>query len=110
MKNIIKPARTSGKYQAKLKHLLKDIIAIVFFTELANANKWIALYLEGILHNYLKLPNRIPSQTPYNEYTPIVFQHICTSLQQLELCHIHEHRRMMAYCPTSFMSGTHQFH
>lgn len=54
------------RQQAKVKHLMKDIIAIVFFAELANANEWIEIYLfaatnEKLLREYLALPNGIPS-------------------------------------------------
>jgi len=34
--------------QAKVKHLMKDIIAIVFFAELANASEWIEIYICSI--------------------------------------------------------------
>ena len=33
------------RQQGKVKHLMKDIIAIVFFAELANASEWIEIYL-----------------------------------------------------------------
>jgi predicted transposase YbfD/YdcC len=54
------------RQQAKVKHLMKDIIAIVFFAELANASEWIEIYLfaaahEQLLRKYLALPNGIPS-------------------------------------------------
>jgi predicted transposase YbfD/YdcC len=54
------------RQQAKVKHLMKDIIAIVFFAELANANEWIEIYLfavanEEVLGKYLELPDGIPS-------------------------------------------------
>jgi predicted transposase YbfD/YdcC len=54
------------RQQAKVQHLMKDIIAIVFFAELANASEWIEIYLfalthEQILRKYLALPNGIPS-------------------------------------------------
>ena len=54
------------RQQAKVKHLMKDIIAIVFFAELANATEWIEIYLfaaanEEILKEYLELPGGIPS-------------------------------------------------
>jgi len=50
----------------KVKHLLKDIIALVFFASLANADEWTAIYLFGItnekfLRKYLELPHGIPS-------------------------------------------------
>ena len=54
------------RQQAKVKHLMKDIIAIVFFAELANADEWIEIYLfavanEKVLRKYLELPEGIPS-------------------------------------------------
>jgi hypothetical protein len=54
------------RQQAKVKHLMKDIIAIVFFAEIANATEWIEIYLFGVanekyLRKYLELPNGIPS-------------------------------------------------
>jgi hypothetical protein len=55
-----------SRQQAKVKHLLRDIIAIVFFAEIANANEWTEIYLfaktnEASLRKYLELPNGIPS-------------------------------------------------
>jgi predicted transposase YbfD/YdcC len=54
------------RQQAKVKHLMKDIIAVVFFAELANANEWIEIYLFAVTHEeplrkYLELPHGIPS-------------------------------------------------
>jgi len=54
------------RQQAKVKHLMKDIIAIVFFAELAKADEWIEIYLfavanEIVLRKYLELPEGIPS-------------------------------------------------
>jgi hypothetical protein len=45
---------------------MRDIIAIVFFAELANASEWIEIYLfaaanEEALRKYLELPHGIPS-------------------------------------------------
>ena len=45
---------------------MKDIIAIVFFASLANADEWTAIYYFGItnekfLRKYLELPYGIPS-------------------------------------------------
>jgi predicted transposase YbfD/YdcC len=50
----------------KVKHLLKDIIALVFFASLANASEWIEIYYFGVtnekfLRQYLTLPHGIPS-------------------------------------------------
>ena len=50
----------------KIKHLIKDIIALVFFASLANADEWGEVYLFGVmnerfLRKYLDLANGIPS-------------------------------------------------
>jgi predicted transposase YbfD/YdcC len=50
----------------KVKHLLKDIIALVFFASLANADEWTAIHCFGLanekfLRKYLELPHGIPS-------------------------------------------------
>jgi len=50
----------------KVKHIMKDIIAIVFFASLANANEWTEIHLfavsnEKFLRKYLELSNGIPS-------------------------------------------------
>lgn len=55
-----------NRQQKKVKHLLKDIVALVFFAELANASEWIEIYCFGVtnekfLRKYLTLPNGIPS-------------------------------------------------
>ena len=55
-----------ARQQVKVKHLMRDIIAIVFFAELANATEWIEIYLfaaahEEPLREYLELPHGIPS-------------------------------------------------
>jgi hypothetical protein len=54
------------RQQAKVKYLMRDIIAIVFFAELAHATEWIEIYLfaaahEESLREYLELPHGIPS-------------------------------------------------
>ena len=50
----------------KVKHLMKDIIAIVYFAKIANADDWMLIYYfavehEEFLRKYLELPNGIPS-------------------------------------------------
>ena len=45
---------------------LREVLAIVFFAELANASEWIEMYLFALTHEdplrkYLELPNGIPS-------------------------------------------------
>jgi len=54
------------RQQHKVKHLMKDIIGIVFFARLANADDWdeihcFAVTKESFLRKYLELPNGIPS-------------------------------------------------
>jgi len=54
------------RQEHKVKHLMKDIIAIVLFAKLANANKWdeihyFAVVKESFLRKYLELTNGIPS-------------------------------------------------
>jgi predicted transposase YbfD/YdcC len=54
------------RQQKKVRHLMKDIIVIVFFASLANANDWIEIYYfakanEKFLREYLELPGGIPS-------------------------------------------------
>ena len=54
------------RQQGKVKHLMRDIIALVFFAEISNATEWIEIYLFGVanetaLRKYLQLPNGIPS-------------------------------------------------
>ena len=68
MNNILEWLVTAEdtRQQAKVKHLMRDIIAIVFFAELANATEWIEIYLFAIaneepLRKYLELPHGIPS-------------------------------------------------
>lgn len=50
----------------KIKHKMKDIIMIVFFAKIANANEWTEIHYfatekEEYLRKYLELPNGIPS-------------------------------------------------
>lgn len=54
------------RQEKKVKHLMKDIIAIVFFASLANADEWVGIYCfavanEKFLRKHLELPNGIPS-------------------------------------------------
>ena len=68
MKDILKWLVTAEdpRQQSKVKHLMSDIIAIVFFAEIANATDWAEIYLfaqahEKLLRKYLALPGGIPS-------------------------------------------------
>ena len=65
------------RQQKKVRHLMKDIIAIVFFASLANANEWIEIYYfaeanEKFLRKYLELPNGVPSHDTIQRVMSIV--------------------------------------
>ena len=54
------------RQEKKVRHLMKDIIAIVFLALLANADEWVTMEIfakehEDFLCEYLELPNGIPS-------------------------------------------------
>ena len=66
-----------SRQQVKVHHLMKDIIGIVFFALLANANEWIEIYYfaqakEKFLRKYLELPNGIPSHDTIQRVMAIV--------------------------------------
>ena len=57
---------TDMRQERKVLHKMSDIIALVFFATLANANEWVEIEAfgrehEGFLREYLDLPNGIPS-------------------------------------------------
>ncbi|GHV43128.1 hypothetical protein FACS189490_13110 [Clostridia bacterium] len=57
---------TDIRQEKKILHKMCDIIAIVFFANLANATDWTEIHLfaaehEDFLRKYLELPNGIPS-------------------------------------------------
>lgn len=57
---------TDLRQERKVLHKMKDVIAIVFFASLANADEWeniecFAIEHEDFLRKYLELPNGIPS-------------------------------------------------
>lgn len=57
---------TDLRQEKKVLHKMKDIIMLVFFAMLANADDWVEMEMfgnehEDFLRNYLELPNGIPS-------------------------------------------------
>lgn len=57
---------TDNRQAKKVKHKMGDIIALVFFAMLANADEWVEIETFGeeheeFLRKYLELPNGIPS-------------------------------------------------
>ena len=68
MNNIIQwlEVAEDSRQPWKVKHFLKDIIALVFFASLANADDWQSIYAFGkmnekFLRKYMELPHGIPS-------------------------------------------------
>ena len=54
------------RQKRKVRHKMSDIIALVFFASLANADDWVEIAVFGQEHNsflrkYLELPEGIPS-------------------------------------------------
>ena len=75
------------RQQAKIRHSLKDILAIVLFATLANANTWeemedFAKNQKAYLRNYLELKNGIPSHDTIRRAMGMVRTEY---LQQLQL-------------------------
>lgn len=57
---------TDKRQEKKVKHKMSDIIALVFFATLSNADEWVEIETFGeeheeFLRKYLELPNGIPS-------------------------------------------------
>ena len=55
-----------NRQESKIRHKIKDVIALAFFAELANAEKWEDVEVFGkehelFLRKYLELPYGIPS-------------------------------------------------
>lgn len=80
MNNILRwlAAVEDSRQPWKIKHLMRDIIAIVFFASLANADDWMSIWLfavsnEKFLRKHLELPNGIPSHDTIQR----VFAMIC---------------------------------
>lgn len=68
MENILKYLEMviDNRQEKKVLHKMRDIIALVFFSTLANANEWIEMEAFGkeheeFLRRYIELPNGIPS-------------------------------------------------
>jgi len=71
----------------KVKHLMKDIILIVFFAKLAKADEWMDIYYfasskETFLRKYLELPNGIPSHDTIQRVFAMVSPEFLTNFQR----------------------------
>ena len=80
------------RQEKKVQHKMSDIIAIVLFATLANANEWIEIYYfaqehEAFLRKYLELPNGIPShdtiQRVFAMVSPEFLQQIQTQWNEM---------------------------
>lgn len=68
---------TDCRQEKKILHKMMDIIMIVFFAMLANADDWVEMEVfarehEDFLRNYLELPNGIPSHDTLQRVFAIV--------------------------------------
>jgi len=75
------------RQQGKVEHLMKDIIALVFFASLANADEWACIEYFGIanekfLRKYLELPNGIPSHDTIQRVFAMVSPEYLQSLRK----------------------------
>ena len=68
---------TDSRQEKKVLHKMMDIIMLVFFSTLANADDWVEMEVFGkehekFLRNYLELPNGIPSHDTIQRVFAIV--------------------------------------
>ena len=94
MRKILETLSTveDWRQEKKVRHKLSDIIAIVLFASLANANEWMEIYYfakehEAYLHKYLELPNGIQShdtiQRVFAMVSPEFLQQIQTQWNEM---------------------------
>ena len=77
-----------SRQEKKVRHKLSDIIALVFFAMLANANEWVAIEIFGkehekFLRKYLELPNGIPSHDTIQRVFAMVSPEFLQGFQKL---------------------------
>jgi predicted transposase YbfD/YdcC len=81
--------QVADKRQAKkIRHKMSDIIALVFFALLANANDWVSIEIFGrehetLLRKYLELPNGIPSHDTIQRVFAMVSPEFLQGFQKL---------------------------
>jgi predicted transposase YbfD/YdcC len=79
---------TDNRQEKKVLHKMSDIIALVFFAMLANANEWVEIEAFGkehkeFLRKYLELPNGIPSHDTIQRVFAMVSPEFLQSFQVL---------------------------
>lgn len=90
MKTLLKYLNmiTDKRQEKKVQHKMTDIIALVFFAMLGNANEWIAIEIFGkehekFLRRYLELPNGIPSHDTIQRVFAMVSPEFLQTFQKL---------------------------
>ena len=76
------------RQQRKIRHTLKDILVIVLFATLANADDWVemALFAESYqdyLRKYIELKNGIPSHDTITCYGDDITRNLTTTLWKM---------------------------
>ena len=79
---------TDNRQEKKVLHKVSDIIMLVFFAMLANANEWVEYEIFGkeheeFLKRYLELPNGIPSHDTIQRVFAMVSPEFLQSFQTL---------------------------
>ena len=90
MKAILEYASTvmDVRQEKKVRHKMMDIIMLVFFATLANADDWVEMEVfgkehEDFLRNYLELPNGIPSHDTIQRVFAMVPSEFLESFQKI---------------------------
>ena len=78
---------TDSRQEKKVRHKMMDIIMLVFFASLANADDWVEMEVfgkehEDFLRNYLELPNGIPSHDTIQRVFAMVPSEFLESFQK----------------------------
>ena len=79
---------TDKRQERKVLHKMSDIIALVFFAMLANADEWVEIHIFGkehetFLRRYLELPNGIPSHDTIQRVFAMVSPEFLQTFQTL---------------------------
>ena len=77
-----------NRQEIKVLHKMSDIIGLVFFAMLANANEWVEIEIfgqehEAFLRKYLELPNGIPSHDTIQRVFAMVSPEYLQTFQNL---------------------------
>ena len=96
---------TDSRQEKKVLHKMMDIIMIVFFAMLANADDWVEMEVfarehEDFLRNYLELPNGIPSHDTIQRVFAIVPPEFPENFQRQWNELLHFKRRYKSTAPT----------